>query len=172
MDTRNTILQAARQLTLERGVIPSLDAVAGEARISKGGLIHHFRNRAALVEGLAHEALAEVGARMEEAAKEGRAAQTWLRLSVPDPDKAVLYRAMSVAFRAFEAGGQGVMEEAGRAISHWQDLLAAETGDETRALMIRLVGDGLLMNALSGTPTGNIDLLLDALRPAAPDSPS
>ena len=172
MDTRLRILQAARELALERGVIPSLDAVAAAARVSKGGLMHHFRSRAALVDGLARQALDEVDVVMEAAAAEGRAAETWLRLSVPGPDEAALYRAMMVAFRAVEAGNQGVIELAGAATSRWQDLLHAEVGDPTQALIIRLVGDGLLMNAVAGTPAANVDVLVDALCRSATDGAS
>ena len=35
---------------------------------------------------------------------------------------------------------------------HWDELLAGELGDADRALVVRLVGDGLLLNAISGTP--------------------
>ena len=60
MSNRTHILQTARTLAVETGSIPSLDDVARHAGVSKGGLMHHFRSRAALVEGVAMQAIEEM----------------------------------------------------------------------------------------------------------------
>lgn len=70
-DMRARILSETRRLTIDAGAIPSLNAVADAAGVSKGGLIHHFPTRDSLVEGLAREALAEIDDAMTEAAARG-----------------------------------------------------------------------------------------------------
>ena len=169
MDRRSLILSAARNLTLERGVVPSLNSTASAAGVSKGGLIHHFPSRAALVQGLAIGALEELDAAMLAASLEGRAAETWLRLSVPTGDDVALFRALAVAHRAVESPGDDVAAAAQEAGCRWEAMIEKETGDATRARVIRLVGDGLAANVITGiepAPTpAQLDALLDALIP-------
>lgn len=53
MSTKERILQAANDVAIRDGVIHlTLDAVASEAGLSKGGLLYHFPNKEALVAGL------------------------------------------------------------------------------------------------------------------------
>lgn len=150
MDMRELLLAKTRELTLARGTIPSLNDVAAAAGVSKGGLIHHFPTRAALVDGLARDALEQIDRAMVEAAASGDAAAAWLRLSVPAGDDLELFRAMAVAHRALEAPGATTIAAAGEATSRWERLIADEVGDPVLARVIRLVGDGLAMNAIAG----------------------
>ncbi|MUN05755.1 TetR family transcriptional regulator [Agromyces luteolus] len=162
MEMRERILEVTRNLTIERGVVPSLNAVADAAGVSKGGLIHHFPTRAALVDGLARQALEQVDRAMSAAAGEGRAASAWLRLSVPEGDDLDLFRAMAVAHRAMESPGDETIAAATEAAERWERLIADEVGDPVRARIIRLVGDGLAFNAFAGTdaaPAGDLDRL-------------
>ncbi len=175
MDRRSLILDAARRLTLERGVVPSLNDVAATAGVSKGGLVHHFPSRAALVQGLAVAALEEVDAAMVTAAAEGRAAEAWVRLSVPTGDDVPLFRAMAIAHRAVEAPGDDVATAAQEAIARWEGMIQHETGDTVRARVIRLVGDGLAANVIAGiepAPTAeHLDALLAVLLPGPDGTP-
>ncbi|MWV51410.1 TetR family transcriptional regulator (plasmid) [Rathayibacter sp. VKM Ac-2803] len=167
MDRRALILDAARRLTLERGVVPSLNETAATAGVSKGGLVHHFPSRAALVRGLALAALEEVDAAMVAAAAERRAAETWLRISVPTGDDIALFRALAIAHRAVETPGDDVAAASREATSRWEALIQDETGDATRARVIRLVGDGLAANVLAGiepAPTqAELDRFIDVI---------
>ncbi|TFC96795.1 MULTISPECIES: TetR/AcrR family transcriptional regulator [Cryobacterium] len=169
MDRRTLILNAARNLTLERGIVPSLNNTASAAGVSKGGLIHYFPSRAALVQGLAIGALEELDAAMRAASIDGRAAEVWLRLSVPTGDDVALFRALVIAHRAVESPGDDVAVAAQEAGSRWEAMIQKETGDATRARVIRLVGDGLAANMIAGiepAPTSaQLDTLLDALIP-------
>ena len=149
---RSRLLAETRRLTLEYGVVPSLNTVAEAAGVSKGGLIHHFPTRAALVDGLAREALREIDDAMEAAAASGHAAAAWLRLAVPTGDEVELFRAMAVAHRAIEAPGTDTVTAASAATVRWEQLIADEVGDPLLARIIRLVGDGLALNALTGVP--------------------
>lgn len=54
--TREAVLTAAAEAMAERGTGVSLDHVAQRAGISKGGLLHHFANREALIVALVQDA--------------------------------------------------------------------------------------------------------------------
>ena len=53
--TRREVLEAAARALIAHGPGVSLDAVAKEAGVSKGGLLHHFRSKQALIVGLIDE---------------------------------------------------------------------------------------------------------------------
>jgi AcrR family transcriptional regulator len=147
---RDQIIEVARRLTLERGVVPSLNVVAAAAGVSKGGLIHHFPTRAALVAGLARRALDEVEAAMSAAVVRGDVAQTWLRLSAPSADERALLQGLAVGFRLDDPTSTTLLADARGALSRWEETIAAEVGDPVRARVIRLVGDALVANAVAG----------------------
>ncbi len=147
-----------QELALTHGVLPSLDAIAKDVGLSKGGLIHHFPNRIALVDGLIVRAVRAVDQEMRQAAEQGRAAETWLQLSLPDPGELDLFRAMLVALKALGSGENQLCTVLAEATQRWDDLLRKELGDQARARIVRLVGDGLFMNALAGTPVERADV--------------
>lgn len=53
--TRREVIEAAARALITHGPGVSLDAVAKEAGVSKGGLLHHFRTKQALIVGLIDE---------------------------------------------------------------------------------------------------------------------
>jgi AcrR family transcriptional regulator len=60
MSNREHILRTVRRLAIERGSVPSMNVVAERARLSKGGLMHHFNSRAALLEAIAMQAIQDM----------------------------------------------------------------------------------------------------------------
>lgn len=56
-ETRSRLLQAAFAILVEEDGLLTLDAVAKRVGVSKGGLIHHFPTREALVEGVVEEVI-------------------------------------------------------------------------------------------------------------------
>jgi AcrR family transcriptional regulator len=161
---RERILSTARQLSIDSGFIPSLDAIAAAAAVSKGGLMHHFRTRAALVEGLATQAIGSMDEALTEAAGNGRAVETWLRLSM-SRDDADLYRVLLMSFADAGARADSLLQQSAAASQRWEGLLAAELGDPMAASMIRLLGDGMVMNTLTGGPLPSLDAVLGWLEP-------
>lgn len=152
MSTRDAIFDATHALVVQHRTLPSLDAVAAAAGLSKGGLIHHVRTRAALVEGLVEREIERVDRAMTAAAGRGEAARTWLLLSAPEGDSLELYRCLDVLVTALAGGSGSLPERLASAMARWDALLLAELGDLDRALLVRVVGDGLLLNAVNGTP--------------------
>ena len=148
MAVRDRVLDALQDLLLAGGPAPALDAVAAAAGVSKGGLLHHFPDRRALAHALVRRVLDATDAAMVEAAERGEAAATWLRLSAAQGPEA---RAL-LALARVSAGGVDLPAEAAASIARWQRMMVDEVGDPVHGEVVRLVGDGLLAEALSGPP--------------------
>ncbi len=158
-------------MTIDGGAVPSLNAVAEAAGVSKGGLTHHFPTRDALVVGLAREALAEVDRAMSLAATEGRAAKTWLHLSVPNASERDLFRALVAAHYALDGRLAELVQESNAATARWEAMIATELGDPIRAKVLRLVGDGLAANAMIAPEFAPTDQEIDELFVSIVDPP-
>lgn len=67
-DARERLLTAAEDIILAKGTLQlTLDAVATEAGVSKGGLLYHFRSKDALIGGLIDRLIASFIGEMEAA---------------------------------------------------------------------------------------------------------
>jgi len=65
--TRNAILDAANRVLVEQGAERfTLESVATEASVSKGGLLYHFASKNALITGMMERSMALVDAALEE----------------------------------------------------------------------------------------------------------
>lgn len=155
--TRDRILDAAEELIGLGQVPPALDAVAASAGVSKGGLLYHF-DKQSLLRALVIRAVQRFDERLTAAAAEGAMAAAWLRLSVPEPGERTLFRAMMSMMRLTTTGEFDLPAEVGEAEQRWQRMLAAELGDPVRARLVRLVGDGLFMAALTGRPPSSAEV--------------
>ena len=125
MTNRQHILSTARRLAIDAGTIPSLDAIASAAGVSKGGLMHHFRSRSALLAGLAEQAIATIDNALAAAVPEGRVVETWLRISLCR-DEADLYRALLTTFSGAGTTTDELLQNSVAASARWEVLLAAE----------------------------------------------
>ncbi len=140
---------------------PALDAVAAAAGVSKGGLLYHF-DKQSLLHALITRAVQRFDERLTAAAADGVMAAAWLRLSVPGPGERTVYRAMLSTMRLTTAGELDLPAQVGEAEHRWQQMLTDELGDPVRARVVRLVGDGLFLAALTGQPptSGEVEHLL------------
>lgn len=82
--TRAALLEAAKRVLQTQGAGLSLEAVAREAGVSKGGLLHHYPSREALLWALALELVERFRASVEaaqahEVAVHGQRPGAWLR---------------------------------------------------------------------------------------------
>lgn len=82
LQTRESILQAAAQIIARLGINAfTIEAVAQEAGLTKGGVLHHFPTKEALVNGLIDQVIGVFDTRLEEELRVEPAAQPgrWLR---------------------------------------------------------------------------------------------
>ncbi len=171
--TRTDLLGAATRLILERGAASvTLEAVAKEAEVSKGGLLYHFPNKDALVEGLLEHYAATFYAQVTAlAADEPATDKLDTDESTTRPKGAPLLRAYVRATFAEDSASR----ELGAAVlgavllkpallhsyrERLQELGAAleqGTSDPTRAAVVRLAVDGLWFSELLGVTTLSSD---------------
>lgn len=82
MQTRETVLKASATVIAQQGTGAfTLDAVAREAGLTKGGVLHHFPSKEALINGLIDQVIAVFNSRLEEEllAEPPEAHGRWLR---------------------------------------------------------------------------------------------
>ncbi len=163
---RDRVLDAFERLLVNRGErAATLDAVAREAGVSKGGLIYHFPSREAMVEGLldrmreraAHDLAAMV------AAPEGAVAY-FLRTSqcAGTPFDRTLVAATRLRSHASAREALAAVQQ------QWYDAVLADVADETIARMVMLMGDGLYYgasapDALAGTDSPQVSASVDEI---------
>ena len=149
--TRKTILEHAGRLSVSLGEVPSLNALAKAAGISKGGLMHHFPSRDALLTAMVADGIDEVDQALNGASGGIHTLRTWLKLSIPDKSGVVLFQSMAAIFFAGKSDHGQIEEQVLQATKRWEALLKKELGSTQTARAAMLVGDGLLYGAISGT---------------------
>lgn len=89
---RRDIIESARHLALEQGLTGvSVEAVAKDAGVTKGGLFHHFANKQVLIDAvfqtMLHEFEAALDARMAaDSEPYGRFTRAWIEQSLEGAD--------------------------------------------------------------------------------------
>ena len=152
--TRRAILDAAARVVAEQGGGVSLAEVAAAAGVSKGGLLHHFPGRDALLLALAEDVAerlwAEVHAQVDLTEnRPGKLLRAYVR---------VLTGGGSTVAQLFAPGGlataigqpPGMDEFLERDARMWREALAADGLEQGRALVVQHAAEGLAV-AL-GTP--------------------
>ena len=146
--TRRALIDAAVRILSRDGWDKfSLDAVAAEAGVSKGGLLHHFRTKQALLEGTLGHLFDVFRARVEahhaaETPTAGRWLRAYVRASFEDylPATGI----MEIARLAFESGSAlQTLIEADHL--HWQTRFAEDGIAPARAAVVRLAADSILI---------------------------
>ena len=172
--TKETLLDAFERMVTDGGErAATLDAVAAEAGVSKGGLLYHFGAKTDLVAGLVERLerlTTDDNARLL-AAPEGFV-RKFIRSSVVVGTafdstyiamtrlaQSGLYPAANASLAAVEAG--------------WRELIEQSVGDAAVARLVLLVSDGLYYNAALfpfdklPTPAGELDDVIDAIEELA-----
>ncbi|MFP5076858.1 TetR/AcrR family transcriptional regulator [Rhizobium sp. YIM 134829] len=154
---RRHVLAAAADLVQEQGIAPlTLEAVARRAGVSKGGLLHHFPAKAALVESLLDDLLTRLdavidAAMAEDSEPQGRFSRAYLAaiamLDAQGPEVPSGWSSVCAALVAdpsLRARWQAWVEA--RQAAH------AETDSSANCRLVRLAADGLWLADVSGGP--------------------
>lgn len=142
------ILDAARKILADGGYLTrfSLSAVAAEAGVSKGGLLHHFPSKEALLRGLSESLIDFFEDHLTlEMAKEsegtpGRFARAYIHTAFSDEYGSSKISPILLAFNRYSADGDPV-ESRFKAFQH---RLENDGLDPTVANVIRMAVDGML----------------------------
>lgn len=147
---RERVLDAYTHILLTEGVAAAtLDEVAKQADISKGGLLHHFASKEALIEGLLERLIEANQADIEQtsAAPEG-AVDAYLNGSAEATG--AYSRTLMAVIRLAGSSDTRVDEVMQRSEQAWYQMLLRALGDPLKARLVQLVGDGYYLNALIG----------------------
>jgi len=140
-DTKDRLLNAAGAVVRRDGAQAlTLDAVAAEAGVSKGGLLYHFGTKRELIEALVDRWLAEFE-RDIDAAGPGFV-RGYVLASDPRDDELGLLAAF--------AADPSVLVTARERYAIWQDRVEREGSDPVDATVARLAADGLWLAELLG----------------------
>ena len=150
-----------------------LGAVAQDAKVSKGGLLYHFRTKDALVAGLTQRMLDRFDEAQDQiAAQDAERPGAWTRAylaSTVDADGAPADNSAQLMAGILAALGRdsAELERVRERFSHWHRRLQSDGLDATTAAVVRLAADGLWLSALLGLPRPDEEssvLVLEALR--------
>lgn len=159
--TRERILAAVRDLLASGGPsLVTLEAVAARAGVSKGGLLYHFPNKAALYVGLLEQVRDAVTAEMTERAAAGDAARAFLEYAAPESeDEGGFFTSLMAAVRTGEDADPQALAVLAESFRAWEQPLRDAVDDPVQTEIIRLVGNGLYLSAIAGLPQPDPTLL-------------
>jgi AcrR family transcriptional regulator len=143
-DTKDRLLNAAGAVVRRDGAQAlTLDAVAAEAGVSKGGLLYHFGTKRELIEALVDRWLAEFQEDID------AAGPGFVRgyVLASDPDGK---HADELGMLAAFAADPSVLGKARERYAIWQDRVEREGSDPVDATVARLAADGLWLAELLG----------------------
>lgn len=159
--TRTRLLDALQSLLLAGGpATVTLEAVAAEAGVSKGGLLYHFRSKDALLEGLVERLAALAETEIAQARAHGSAARWYLENALPGPDTG-LYWSVIAVLKSADGTNPELGAKVRKVFGSWSDLVRAEVADPVLAETICMIGDGVFLNAVLGFQIPDPELLRD-----------
>jgi AcrR family transcriptional regulator len=153
LSTRDGILSAAARIVIERGASRmTLEAVAREAGVSKGGLLYHFESKDALIRGMVELMVQRHGERIRSeyerddvGTNQGRWLRALTRTSFASEDQE-----LGAGLTAAVLLNPDLLEANRRAYELRQGLIEQDGVDVVVANIIRLAGDGLWFSELLG----------------------
>lgn len=161
LQTRERLINAAMQTMRDHGVEAlTLDSVAREAGVSKGGLLHHFRSKDALVEAILRQLFAEFEALVQrfydhEHTMPGRWLRAYVRATFADEGLPLEVSAMLLASLTENEALLALIQED---FYGWEERLAKDGIHPTRARVIRLATDAYWVERLMGVePKGQAE---------------
>jgi AcrR family transcriptional regulator len=147
--TKDRLLDAAGAVVMREGAQAlTLDAVAEEAEVSKGGLLYHFKSKRDLVEGMVERWLAEFQREMDE--KDPEFIRGYIKASAPEGNELGMLAAL--------VADPSLLVAVRKQYGIWQDRVEREGRDPVDATVARLAADGLWLAELlgMGPPTGEL----------------
>jgi AcrR family transcriptional regulator len=158
-DTRKGLLDAATRLLVRDPSKLTLDAVAAEAGVSKGGLLYHFKSKDELLDAVVDRWEATCQEEIDAAAEPSpggwtRAYVDVITQSGDDPDE----RAVDSGIVAAMVLHPGRLEAVRARYESWQARMADDGIDEADATLVRMAVEGLWFCELLdlGPPRGEL----------------
>jgi AcrR family transcriptional regulator len=153
IETCDLIFAACSRILQRDGLVRlTLDAVAAEAGLSKGGLLYHFPTKVALIEALFQHHIDQFNIRLQElVAEEEHCTGSWLRAyakasieQITEPNTASLFASLFAAGERYPT----VLARMRQSYAEWQREVEASDIEPTKALLVRLAVDGFWFTEL------------------------
>lgn len=143
---RERVLDAYQSILITEGErAATLEAVAREAGVSKGGLLYHFASKDDLAAGLVARLAALTDDDLERmAAAEDGVIAYYVRTSVMEDDD--LDRALIATSRLAQGGSAAASRALRDVRMRWADAIRPHVRDETALDLVMLLSDGLYFN--------------------------
>ena len=143
-DTKSKLLNAAGAVVRRDGAQAlTLDAVAAEAGVSKGGLLYHYGTKQELIEALVARWLAEFQDDIDQA--DAHFVRGYVKASDPAGEIAD-----ELGLLAALVADPAVLRTVRERYAIWQDRVEREGSDPVDATVARLAADGLWLAELLG----------------------
>ena len=148
--TRDRLLDAFETILVRSGSrAATLEAVAAEADVSKGGLLYHFGSKDELVDGMLTR-LREQGAADVEKMRASKKGPVDYYLTTSVDSGSDFDRALIAAGRISQEQDERARDALGDLRQGWGAVLREHLGDEALARTIQLIGDGLYFDDTTG----------------------
>jgi AcrR family transcriptional regulator len=186
--TIDLILTAAERVVLRDGVTRlTLEAVAREARLSKGGVLYHFATKEALIQAMLARLIQyyeqEIAQQQQHDTEPGRWTRAYVRTKIaplssyPGEADFPKSKAVSAGLIVAAATNPKLLEPLRERFRAWQQAIEGDGIGATQATIIRLAVDGLWLADLLGiwSPSGPLrqqvlDELIQLSRSTRPDA--
>jgi AcrR family transcriptional regulator len=147
-ETRNALLQAANQVILDKSVEAlTLDAVAHQAGVSKGGLLYHFPNKDTLIAGLIEQLVLDFETSLQEEfdrdrdpGTPGQWVRAYVRATVRSHQQSL---GLIASLSTVVAKNPELLRPVEIYEQRWRQKLETSGIDPVRATIIQLAIDGL-----------------------------
>ncbi|MEM7113590.1 MAG: TetR/AcrR family transcriptional regulator [Chloroflexota bacterium] len=150
-ETRNKIIAATHRILREGGYFMnfSLDKVAQAARVSKGGLMHHFQSKDALLRAAAQDTIEQFESQLADEMivdddAQGRMTRAYVKVAL-DSERPVLHEASPLVL-SYLNDKEGI--ERPNRFETWQTQTEQDGLDVVLATIIRFAVDGILYTEL------------------------
>jgi AcrR family transcriptional regulator len=154
--TRDRLLDAAEAVVVEHGAFAlTLEAVAAEAGVSKGGLLYHFPSKDQLASALVQRAVERVDAALDAAASDaapGSFTRAYIRVTMGDGGRQTGADPLSTALLGALALDPALLDPLREAYGRWQARLETDGLHPADATLVRLAVDGWWTALVLGLP--------------------
>ncbi len=157
-DTKQELLQAAARVILRDGVPGlTLDAVATEAGLSKGGLIYHYATKDALIGAMLDQLVDVTDSQVAAYRASDDTPGSWVRgylkaCMLAERDESGTQSRLEMAILAACLNEPALLRRLHKHMREWAAASANDGIDPELAHVVRLAADGLWMNDVFGLP--------------------
>jgi AcrR family transcriptional regulator len=159
--TIDLILTAAERVALRDGVLHlTVEAVAREAKLSKGGVLYHFATKESLIQAMLDRLIQyceqEIAQHQQNDAAPGRWTRAYVRKTLapltPYPGEAAFPKSKEVGAGLIVAAATNpkLLEPLRKRFRTWQRAIERDGISPTRATVVRLAVDGLWLADVLG----------------------